>query len=71
MAVEQRCQSCGWFVAEIPAICILNNAVADGVRTRQIVIERYRRIIAAKNRYGKPAIITEDDAQAYFYGSPN
>ncbi len=66
-AYKQLCRSCGWFVAEAPAITILDGAVKDEVRTREDILEHFRRRIAVDNKDSNAAIITTDDAQAYCY----
>jgi len=66
-AYRQLCPSCGWFIAEPPAIAILDGAVKDGVRTREDIVQHFAQIIGIENRESNPAVITSDAAQAYCY----
>lgn len=67
-AYQQQCPSCGWFVAEVLAISILDGAVKDEVRTREDIVRHFIQLISSENDAGRPGLITIDDAQAYCYG---
>ena len=62
-AYNQCCPSCGSFVAEAPAICILDRACEDEARTREQIVEHFSWFISSEKLAGRVAIITADHAQ--------
>ena len=64
-AFEQRCSLCGWFMAEPPAITIMDGAVADGIHTREDIVAHFRKVIDL----GTEPVLTTDAAQDYCHGA--
>ena len=68
-AYVQRCPSCGYFVAEAPAVRILDGAVKEGIRTREEIVGHFSRFISSEKSAGRSrARITDAAAQSYCYG---
>ena len=64
-AFEQRCPLCGWFIAEPPAITVMDGAVVDRIHTREDIVEHFRKVIELGT---EPVLITTDAAQDYCHG---
>ena len=65
----QSCPTCGTFEIAAPAVAILDDAVDQGLRTRQQVVTQFSMAHHQQNEKGRTPVITDDDAQFFGFGN--